>query len=285
MVPRSEAPLVSIGVPVRNGAATLVNALESVIHQTYDNLEIIISDNMSTDGTAEICLAYAARDPRIRYVRQNDDLTFAGNFAFLRDQAVGRYFMWAAHDDTRDLDFVERLVAALESNPRAVLAMGDTIEILDGKSRILATDFAVAGPGRSARLREAALNHCAHIYGLWRLAALRRIIIRYGGWWPDTPMMMAGTCLGDYLHVPGTCFRYQFNAHPFLPARDASDGAGLGRLVRLARRGRDLPELVFLSARAVTSVAGPFWGGVAGIFAAEKIFHQIVGYLARRRAR
>ena len=68
---RSEGqkPFVSIGLPVYNGGDYLEEALESIAAQTYRNYEVVISDNASTDRTADICESYAARDPRIRYVR------------------------------------------------------------------------------------------------------------------------------------------------------------------------------------------------------------------------
>jgi glycosyltransferase involved in cell wall biosynthesis len=58
-------PVVSFGLPVRNGAPTIAQALESVLAQTFDDWELIISDNLSTDGTSEICAEFATRDARI----------------------------------------------------------------------------------------------------------------------------------------------------------------------------------------------------------------------------
>jgi len=60
-------PRVSIGVPVYNGERYLAQALESIFAQTYQNFELIISDNGSSDGTEAICRGYAAADSRIRY--------------------------------------------------------------------------------------------------------------------------------------------------------------------------------------------------------------------------
>ena len=66
---RSESGLVSVGVPVKNGAPQLCRALESVCGQTYKNLEILISDNASSDRTRQIGESYARQDPRVRYHR------------------------------------------------------------------------------------------------------------------------------------------------------------------------------------------------------------------------
>ena len=95
----AQHPLVSIGVPVFNGEKGLAKALDSLLEQDYDKLEIIISDNASTDRTEALCLEYAEKDQRIRYVRQTENIGGVYNFKFVLDEAVGEYFMWAAHDD------------------------------------------------------------------------------------------------------------------------------------------------------------------------------------------
>src|SRR6266508_180906 len=94
-----EAPLVSIGMPVFNGQRFIRQALDSLLSMDYPNFELIISDNASTDGTAEICQDYAARDRRIRFYRNAKNEGAFGNFARVLALARGNYFMWAAHDD------------------------------------------------------------------------------------------------------------------------------------------------------------------------------------------
>ncbi len=132
--------------------------------------------------------------------------------------------MWAAHDDTRDLTFVASMTDALERSPNAVLAMGDVIEVEDGKPRPRDFDFQTVGLSRAERMRRAAIMQCFHIYGLWRLEALRRIPLRDGDWWSDSPIMMAGCCLGDYIHVGGTHFMYKINLRAIWPRVAAFDG-------------------------------------------------------------
>ena len=107
-------PLVSIGVPVFNGAATLERALDSLLSQDYGNLEIIISDNASTDHTQQICEAYVRRDPRIRYHRAARNFGSPWNFNRVVELSSGQYFMWAAHDDERASSYVSECVARLE---------------------------------------------------------------------------------------------------------------------------------------------------------------------------
>lgn len=112
-----ERPQVSVGMPVYNGEATLRPALESLLEQTYADLEIIVSDNASSDATETICREYAARDPRIRYFRQPANVGAARNFKAVLDRAGAPFFMWAACDDTRSSNFVEVNLAFLKSHP------------------------------------------------------------------------------------------------------------------------------------------------------------------------
>lgn len=118
----SKEPLVSIGLPVYNGERYLKEALDSLLAQTYKNFEIIISDNASSDKTAEICEAYLLKDKRIKYIRQSKNIGQVANFNFVLEKSEGKYFMWAAHDDLWDERFIEKCVLALEGNPEAVMA-------------------------------------------------------------------------------------------------------------------------------------------------------------------
>src|SRR6266849_2032157 len=127
------SPQVTVGVPVYNGADTLAVALDNIAAQSFREIEIVISDNASTDRSAEICRNFAARDLRVRYIRQPATLVAPYNFAFLLKEARAPYFMWAAHDDMRDLDFIARLKGALDADADAALAFGDVDLILDDR--------------------------------------------------------------------------------------------------------------------------------------------------------
>lgn len=113
----SSLPKVSIGVPVYNGGATLESMLDALLLQTFQDFEIIISDNASTDETGSICARYVAQDARVRYVRQTNNIGAGPNFKYVLEQARGRYFMWSASDDTRSPDFLEENVGFLEAHP------------------------------------------------------------------------------------------------------------------------------------------------------------------------
>src|SRR5262245_32410325 len=110
-------PLVSIGLPVFNGADYIRRALDSLLVQSYANLEINICDNASTDRTEAICRAYSNKDRRIRYCRNASNLGILPNFRLTLDLASGDYFMWAAHDDWWSENYIEALLECLISNP------------------------------------------------------------------------------------------------------------------------------------------------------------------------
>lgn len=202
-------PLVTLGVPVRNGAATLTAALDSIVGQDYSKLEVIISDNASTDATPEIARTYAEHYPFVRVIRHVTPLTAIDNFLFVMNEAKGEFFAWCAHDDTRSLDFVSGLLPAF-NNPSTVLAFGD-LYLCDGRSPPKcwsAYSFANDGLPMILRLRRSANLQCYHLYGLWRLSTLRSIRYRYTHWWSDLPLMLAASALGEFHHISGPQFLY-----------------------------------------------------------------------------
>ena len=132
--PTSDArPVVSFGLPVRNGAPTIAQAIESVLAQTFDDWELIISDNLSTDGTSEICAEFAARDGRIRHVPTGRDLPLHDNFRETFRLARGTYFRWQGDDDWLEPEYAERAVAALAASPSSVLCTTIQRHYRDGR--------------------------------------------------------------------------------------------------------------------------------------------------------
>lgn len=123
--------LVSIGLPVYNGSAYLRQALGSLINQTYPHIEIILSDNASTDATPDICQEYCARDSRLRYVRLQSNVGAIANHNLVYGQATGEFFMWASSDDIWLPRYVEVCVATLRADPDVVVAYTGVRQIDD----------------------------------------------------------------------------------------------------------------------------------------------------------
>jgi glycosyltransferase involved in cell wall biosynthesis len=115
-------PRLSIGLAVYNGENYLAESIEALLGQTYEDFELIISDNASADGTADICRGYAKQDSRIRYFRQPRNIGSAPNHNFTIHQARGELFKTASHDDLYGRDLLKLCVEALDKRPDVVLA-------------------------------------------------------------------------------------------------------------------------------------------------------------------
>lgn len=122
----TNSPLVSIGLPVYNGDNFLQEALDSILAQTYEDFELIISNNASTDSTEEICREYAAKDQRIRYYCNEKNLGAARNYNLVFELSQGEYFKWIAHDDLYAPESLERCVQVLNQMPSVVLCYPKT---------------------------------------------------------------------------------------------------------------------------------------------------------------
>ena len=128
-VPSAAPPRVSIGLPVFNGDAFLAEAIASILDQSFNDFELILCDNASTDGTEDICRHFAQLDKRVRYIRHEQNLGAAANYNRAFEEARGTYFKWGAHDDNLHPDFLADCVVALEANPDCLLAYTETVLI------------------------------------------------------------------------------------------------------------------------------------------------------------
>jgi glycosyltransferase involved in cell wall biosynthesis len=170
-------PAVSIGLPVHNGERYLDAAIRSILGQSFDDLELIVCDNASSDRTAEICRDHAGRDGRLIYHRQPRNLGAGPNYDDCFHRAQGRFFKWAAHDDLLAPDHLRLAVAALEAAPEAVLCTTGITEIGpdDEVLRTYANSFPGIDSSDPAR-RFAAVIHATHqcedFFGLFRRSAL-----------------------------------------------------------------------------------------------------------------
>ena len=109
-------------MPVYNGAQFICHALDSLLSQSYEEFELIISDNASTDATKNICMEYINRDERIRYYRNPTNMGASWNFNRVFDLSSGEYFMWASCDDYWDSQYIDTCLQALKTSKNIVLA-------------------------------------------------------------------------------------------------------------------------------------------------------------------
>ncbi|MBD5416907.1 MAG: glycosyltransferase family 2 protein [Desulfovibrio sp.] len=126
-----EQPLVSFIIPVYNGEKWLADCLQSVVDQSVPDLEIIVIDDASTDGTPQIVRSFADRDPRIKILvnERNSGHAAARNRGL--DMSTGRWIATPDCDDTIEPDFCKILLAEAERSGA---------DIIKGRSRILETD-------------------------------------------------------------------------------------------------------------------------------------------------
>jgi glycosyltransferase involved in cell wall biosynthesis len=113
--------LVSIGLPVRNGEARLKAVIGSVLAQDHPDLELVISDNASTDGTEELCRELARTDSRIRYHRQSANIGLLNNFITAIRLGRGEYFRWIGDSDSLEPHYVSRCLESFAEDPRRIL--------------------------------------------------------------------------------------------------------------------------------------------------------------------
>lgn len=175
----SQRPKISIGLPVFNGQRYLREAVDSLLAQTFEDFELMLCDNASTDDTENICREYVARDARVRYHRNASNIGAIPNFNAVFEQSSGTYFKWAAADDRHAPQFLEKTVAILDADPSVVLAYGKTI-LIDGAgeqidSRPVNLAMAMHSHKPHARFRAALREEfCTPIFGLIRAEVLER---------------------------------------------------------------------------------------------------------------
>ena len=117
-------PLVTIVLPVYNEELFIRETLESILAQDYENIEILISDNHSSDATASLCIEFARRDQRIQFFEQSSNIGAIANHSFLASKAKGKYIILAAGHDRWTTNYISANVKALENHPSAVLSYG-----------------------------------------------------------------------------------------------------------------------------------------------------------------
>jgi glycosyltransferase involved in cell wall biosynthesis len=170
-------PRVSVGLPVYNGERFLRDAIESVLAQTFTDFELVISDNASTDGTAAIAAEFATGDDRVRHLRHEATRGARWNFNRVFDECRGNYFVWLAHDDSWEPEFLERCVGALDSDPGVVLAFSDVVYVDEHSSVVGSRPLSMRTDSHRAHHRLWDLlmvwHDCLPIFGVVRADVLR----------------------------------------------------------------------------------------------------------------
>jgi cellulose synthase/poly-beta-1,6-N-acetylglucosamine synthase-like glycosyltransferase len=172
-------PLVTIAVPVFNGERTLCAAVESILAQTYGNLEVILCDNASTDRTEQLCRKYASYDTRVRYHRNVENIGQTRNFRRALELSTGEYFTWTCADDVRPACAVEHLAKALREHPASVMAHGPVIAKGNNFEVHVSNRMNLLSSSAANRIRTFTKNirHNSMIHGLYRRNALKNVVL------------------------------------------------------------------------------------------------------------
>lgn len=204
-------PKVTIGLPVRNGEAFLVQAIESLLQQDFVDFELIISDNGSEDKTEEICRHYEERDARIRYYRFDLNQGAARNYNKVFEVARGKYFKWASHDDICLPGMLGKCVEVLDQDDSTVLTYARTM-IIDEEGRSTRQDSTCLEARHRHAYRRVAhvlqhLSLATPIFGVIRADALRqtRLIDAFVG--SDEVLLVELAILGHIREVPEILFQ------------------------------------------------------------------------------
>ena len=171
-------PRLSIGLPVYNGDEYLAESLDALLGQTYEDFELVISDNASTDGTEEICHKYVAQDSRIRYLRLPRNIGATPNHNHVFAESRGELFKWASHDDLYGRELLRLCVEALDERPEMILAHSDQA-VIDGDGQVKVPyeyGLATASPDAPERFRSFLFEPGGDdFYGVMRADMLRRV--------------------------------------------------------------------------------------------------------------
>jgi glycosyltransferase involved in cell wall biosynthesis len=211
---QSQLPLVTVGIPTYNRAKGLERTLECIIHQTYKNLQIIISDNHSTDeNVLAVIKKFGAVDDRIQWFIQPSNISIVPNFQFLLDKAMGKYFMWAADDDQWDNNFIEVCVNGMEADDDVALSMTD-LKIVNAEGEKKATKL------NRGFIQKSIFSRCFHFVkctdenkyffcGLYRTNLVKNIPFE-NNWGGDHMFLFETITKGKFLYIPGQSNFYYY---------------------------------------------------------------------------
>ncbi len=205
-------PRVSIGLPVHNGADFLWSSAQSLLTQDYYDLELVISDNASTDETESICRDLVTADNRVRYHRNAVNIGAARNYNRVFQLSRGKFFKWAAHDDECHRTMIRRCVDVLERAPDSVTMVYPLAELIDEEGNTIRSvldriDLRDPRPHRRLAHLIRSLSMCDPVFGLYKSEYLKRTR-RIGGFFgADYVLLGELAMMGEIREVTEVLFR------------------------------------------------------------------------------
>lgn len=178
MIENNNLPLVSIGVPVYNSQETILRALSSLLKQSYKNIEIIVSDNLSSDNTTSIIKLLSESDKRINHYIQKKNIGQMPNFQFVLEKSKGEYFFWCSGDDYWDDSFIEKGINFFKSN-NDYAAVFCNFHLMNNKNNKIIQSFSPPSFNESSSFKRvvSSLNiiHPNLMYAIFKTKTLKEI--------------------------------------------------------------------------------------------------------------
>lgn len=214
-------------MPIYNSEEYLAESIEAHLDQSYSDFELILTDNFSTDRSEDICRSYAAKDARVKYHRNPQNLGAAGNFRRGFELAVGRYFRWSPSDDLVSPNLLQSAVDVLENDPSVFVAYPRT-KLIDDKGSITG-DFEenlhLMDDRPSDRWKGARRNiRLGNLhYGLSRAQTLRKtgLLRNYAG--GDFPLISEMSLYGKFFEIPDAFFYRRMHEKASSAMKDSAD--------------------------------------------------------------
>lgn len=267
---KEPAPKVSIGLPVYNGENYLREAVESVLAQTFTDWELIISDNCSTDATAKIAKDYAAKDSRVRYHRNSENIGGSRNHNLTATMARGKYYKFHAHDDVILPEYLARCVEAMDRDPEIVSCHSQTM-IMDGQGKDVKPDpwhLRTDSPNPRTRFHDVVWlpHHTFIIYGLIRRELLLQTPMLRPHPSGDQVLMSELSLYGRFHTIPDFLFRARRHKAQSVALTDEYLKGKKVRSKWLTREG--VPPYSFNDPKATWKLNFHMWRVVREYFAA-----------------
>lgn len=216
MATTQSAPLVTIGLLAHNAERTIRATLDSIRAQSMSDFEVVISDDASSDRTADICREYERLDDRVTLVQQQSNIGGTKNFNAVLPMVRAPYFVWVSDHDIWEPDFLASCVAELEAHPSAALCH-TRVRVISSESEdkgLLPSALDTRGLRQQARMNVTMWSlsrSTVAIYGVHRTSSLRRSpafpelyrpVIA-----PDVVLLTELALLGEFLFLDRELFK------------------------------------------------------------------------------
>jgi len=187
-----------------------------MLEQDYGNIEVVISDNASTDETREFCEGLAREDVRVRYYRQTQNIGPIANYAEVLRLATGELYMNLADDDDLDLSYVSKCVSALEADPSLTMACGRGFMCKDGRVNIEIAPMNCLHSSPTERVLKyyQTVRENIAFHGVIRRSVLSAL-----------PRMRTGAMAGDWMFVAAIAYTGRIETIPDTSIRKDMGGA------------------------------------------------------------